>query len=183
MERFLENHDKSVVQVGAWLRRFQSLKHLPLTEYRKICLDTGETGRGYQELEEGFSGVYNEDGIEAVGDYEVRSWLPHNEYDDLLSRNIVFLDLYDSSANNVIVECIRRNTPVMVNPLPAVESTLGTTIRSISTLSRKRRSRYSIARTSGKRTSTSRASTRGSSTAGISTNLFAIQRCTGTSPQ
>ena len=125
MERFLENHDKSVVQVGAWLRRFQSLKHLPLTEYRKICLDTGETGRGYQELEEGFSGVYNEDGIEAVGDYEVRSWLPHDEYDDLLSRNIVFLDLYDSSANNVIVECIRRNTPVMVNPLPAVREYLG----------------------------------------------------------
>jgi hypothetical protein len=53
MERFLENHDKSVVQVGAWLRRFQSLKHLPLTEYRKICLDTGETGRGYRNWRRG----------------------------------------------------------------------------------------------------------------------------------
>jgi hypothetical protein len=47
------------------------------------------------------------------------------EYDRLLSSNIVFCDLIDSSANNVVIECIARNTPLLINRLPAVEEYLG----------------------------------------------------------
>ena len=72
MEKFVDNPDKSVVQARAWLRKFQSLKHLPLTEYGKICINTGETGAGYQRLEELFAGPYNDDGIDVIGDYQVR---------------------------------------------------------------------------------------------------------------
>ena len=46
-------------------------------------------------------------------------------YDDLLSKNIVFLKLWDAAAVNTIVECIVRNTPIVVNPLPAVVELLG----------------------------------------------------------
>ena len=52
-------------------------------------------------------------------------FLPNDQYDQLLSENIVFLDLYDSVANNTIIECIVRNTPVLVNPLPSVIEYLG----------------------------------------------------------
>ena len=51
---------------------------------------------------------------------EILDWLPHEEYDDILTSGIVFLDLYDSSANNAIIECIARNTPLLVNKHPAV---------------------------------------------------------------
>jgi hypothetical protein len=47
------------------------------------------------------------------------------EYDRLLSENIVFVDLVDAVANNTVVECIARNTPVLVNPLPNVVDYLG----------------------------------------------------------
>jgi hypothetical protein len=47
------------------------------------------------------------------------------EYDDLLSNNIVFIDLFDASANNTIIECIIRNTPVIVNKLVSVVEYLG----------------------------------------------------------
>lgn len=47
------------------------------------------------------------------------------EYDHLLSRNIVFLEPLDASANNAVVECIVRNTPIVVNRHPAVEEYLG----------------------------------------------------------
>jgi hypothetical protein len=51
--------------------------------------------------------------------------IPDDEYDDLLSMNIAFVDLYDSSANNAIIECIARTTPLLVNPIPAVKEYLG----------------------------------------------------------
>jgi hypothetical protein len=47
------------------------------------------------------------------------------EYDKIMSKSIVFLDLFDSSANNIIIECIHRNTPVICNRHPAVEEYLG----------------------------------------------------------
>tara|TARA_R100000908_G_scaffold64981_1_gene51018 strand:- start:6598 stop:7014 length:417 start_codon:yes stop_codon:yes gene_type:complete len=51
---------------------------------------------------------------------EILDWLSHNDYDDILTSGIVFLDLYDSSANNAVIECIARNTPLLVNKHPAV---------------------------------------------------------------
>lgn len=49
----------------------------------------------------------------------------NEEYDALLSRSIVFLNLIDASAVNTLIECIARNTPVLVNPLPATIEYLG----------------------------------------------------------
>jgi hypothetical protein len=47
------------------------------------------------------------------------------EYDNILSENIVFVDLFDASANNTLLECIVRNTPIIINKLPAVVEYLG----------------------------------------------------------
>jgi polysaccharide pyruvyl transferase WcaK-like protein len=46
-------------------------------------------------------------------------------YDQLLSENLVFLCLLDASAVNTVLECMVRNTPVVVNRLPALEELLG----------------------------------------------------------
>ena len=35
------------------------------------------------------------------------------------------MGLYDTSANNAVVECIARNTPILINRLPASEEYLG----------------------------------------------------------
>ena len=47
------------------------------------------------------------------------------DYDRLLSENIVFVELHDANANNAIIECIARATPLLINPLPAVVEYLG----------------------------------------------------------
>jgi glycosyltransferase involved in cell wall biosynthesis len=52
-------------------------------------------------------------------------YLENAEYDTLLQKSVVFLDLIDSSANNAILECLARGTPLLVNRLPAVEEYLG----------------------------------------------------------
>lgn len=46
-------------------------------------------------------------------------------YDQLLSQNIVFLNLVDCSVSNTVVECIVRNTPLLINRHPAVVELLG----------------------------------------------------------
>lgn len=47
------------------------------------------------------------------------------EYDDLLSKNVVFLKLHDAGAVNTIIECIVRNTPIVVNKIPSTIEYLG----------------------------------------------------------
>ena len=42
-----------------------------------------------------------------------------------MSRSVVFLDLYDAIANNAVVECISRQTPILVNPIDSVVEYLG----------------------------------------------------------
>lgn len=51
--------------------------------------------------------------------------ISNDQYDDLLSYNIVFINLIDASAVNTILECIVRNTPILVNRLPATVEYLG----------------------------------------------------------
>ncbi len=51
--------------------------------------------------------------------------LTNDEYDELLSQNVVFIKLVDGSAVNTVLECIVRNTPILVNRLPALEEYLG----------------------------------------------------------
>jgi hypothetical protein len=51
--------------------------------------------------------------------------LSNAEYDDVLSKNVVVAKMYDSSVNNAIIECIVRNTPILVNRLASAEEYLG----------------------------------------------------------
>jgi hypothetical protein len=120
MDAFLENPERLVVHIGWWLRRFQSFYKLPAYQLRKVilCLD-------YPWVTDVMRKEFQLGGGAVCGDIELRSYLLDHEYDELLARSIVFLDLYDSSANNVIVECIARATPILVNRLPSTEEYLG----------------------------------------------------------
>ena len=51
--------------------------------------------------------------------------MDNNSYDNLLINNIVFINLVDASAVNTLVECIVRNTPIVINKIPAVVELLG----------------------------------------------------------
>lgn len=51
--------------------------------------------------------------------------LSNDDYDKLLSSSVVFLKLEDAAAVNTIIECIIRNTPIIVNRLPATVEYLG----------------------------------------------------------
>jgi hypothetical protein len=52
-------------------------------------------------------------------------YLDNNEYDNLLSENIVFINLIGASAVNTLIECVVRNTPIIINRLPSIVEILG----------------------------------------------------------
>ena len=60
-----------------------------------------------------------------VNSVQIINKLSNKEYDKILSENIVFLNLVDASAVNTVIECIVRNTPIIVNRHPAVVELLG----------------------------------------------------------
>jgi hypothetical protein len=113
---FQANNQPKIVQIGWWLRRAESIHHL----------DT-KLDRAVLQLSTPWFSAMRISPNRFARDPRVKviSYLPDGEYDQLLSQNVVFLDLYDTSANNAVIECIVRNTPVLVTDHPATREYLG----------------------------------------------------------
>lgn len=62
---------------------------------------------------------------EMLNSVSVVDKVSNEEYDRLLSTSVVFLNLVDASAVNTVIECIVRNTPLVINRHPALEQYLG----------------------------------------------------------
>ena len=190
---FLENKDKQLINIGAWLRNIFFFYYLTLPdEYtfsykinffcngkikdniRKVCLKGGYMDNYFPStdftkdvaeflrLEENNQFPFDIPNAsrnivasststivrnisDNVSDPIVNNWYKHfydyisntvnsvdiisqlsnEEYDDLLTKNIVFINLVDASAVNTIIECIVRCTPIVVNDHPAVVDMLG----------------------------------------------------------
>lgn len=121
-KEFSEQRQPMVMHVGWWLRRLRSIFRLKADRYHKVLLAVGEKYLANMLQRE-------IDGFElTAAEFDSVSHIPfvdNDVYDRFLSKNIVFCDLIDSSANNVIIECIVRNTPLLINRLPAIEEYLG----------------------------------------------------------
>jgi hypothetical protein len=107
-----------VIQAGDWLRKLQAIYQLHAPRHEKIFLFKLWT-HAFLDRE-----------IEAVGDFrngsvEEREFLTNEEYDDLLASSVVLCLLYASAANNLVLECLVRHTPIIINPLPSVVEYLG----------------------------------------------------------
>jgi sulfotransferase family protein len=127
-KRFRENRNRKVVQLGWWLRVLHSIYELPDVGYEKVFL-RARADQAFQlslarerelHLKLGLFELPMEKSVTHV------DFLENSEYDRLLTENVAFIHLYDASANNAVIECIVRNTPLLVNPIPPVIEYLGT---------------------------------------------------------
>ena len=125
--RFQANGEKRVIQVGWWLRRLCSIHELPARHLRKAVLLPYSDPAGIDRIYRAIERERNIVGAPPLEDWEVEviPYRPPEDYDTLLAENVIFLHLFSSVANNAIIECIVRNTPVLVNPLPSVLEHLG----------------------------------------------------------
>lgn len=113
MQKFKES--PSVVTIGHWQRLFHNINKLKGVEKKFLKWSSNVNVNWW----------FGKHGIERSPDLTVVERLDNAGYDDLLTRNAVFLELFDAAANNIIVECILRNTPVIVNRLPGLCEYLG----------------------------------------------------------
>lgn len=125
-DKFSANKEKKILQVGWWLRMLHAIYILPSTQYKKVFLNVEHPSitplmqKEKEILME--NGTFRDDMYDTA---EIIRFLPDSEYDRYLCENIVLAYLYDSSANNTVIECIARNTPLLINPIEPVQEYLG----------------------------------------------------------
>ncbi len=117
-----------LVQIGSWLRNMHSIFRMPECSLPRAILGGSreELLSSPRFLAEARN--QNDGALFATEIYEQVEFLPrlsNNEYNDLLRECVVFLDLYDATANNAVLECIARHTPLLVNRIPATVEYLG----------------------------------------------------------
>lgn len=110
-----------LVQLGYWLRNMSTIYKLD-TSWKKIWLPSN---KDYAQILFEVENRMNLTRFNLDKTVEIKDHLSNEEYDDILSSSIVVLNLYDSSANNAVIECIARNTPMLINKHPAVVEYLG----------------------------------------------------------
>jgi hypothetical protein len=124
-DNWLANKTKRVLQLGWYLRRLDSIYRLPVSHIEKIHMTTG-TGHAANMFK--YEAKINARLNKTQPYFGITKKMGHvcnEEYDQLLSQNIGFVHLYEASANNAVIECIARTTPLLINPLPAVKEYLG----------------------------------------------------------
>jgi hypothetical protein len=125
IDKFKKNNNKKIIQIGWWLRKLHSIFRLPAIEgYSKVALGIKDKLSKYMFQLENQHEYGNRINI-FKNDVELLDRVSDEEYDDLLSKNIVFVEMYDSSANNLVIECIARNTPILINAVGGVIDYLG----------------------------------------------------------
>ncbi|MBD2548577.1 hypothetical protein H6G65_03060 [Microcystis elabens FACHB-917] len=126
-EQFLERLRSSgrlrLVQLGFWLRRHHLIHRLMAIRPAEIeAFQVGiNTPRQKQALQ--LDAAIND--VSLSPDVFLTSRLTDHQYDCLLCESVVLLPLYDTSANNSLIECITRCTPVLLERHPAGEEYLG----------------------------------------------------------
>lgn len=121
-----KSHKRRLVQVGYWLRRLSSIWDTRVPKHwTKHWVNRAE--HGFRCLE---SELFHEHLIRSIvqsKDAVQVHQLSDEDYDQFLSRSILFIDLYDSSCNNAILEAIVRHVPIVTRRLPATIEYLGDT--------------------------------------------------------
>lgn len=115
-EDFETNPDKKLVCIGHWMRRFETLFEIRTKMFRRCFLMGGADNTDHRRVDAHMA--------DHPGTLKI-SYMSNYDYDHLLTENIVGIDLYDASANNVVVECIVRQTPLLIRRIPPVEEYLG----------------------------------------------------------
>ena len=121
VDKWKYNPSKKLIQIGQQLRRVTSINRVELPdEYSRLWL----TGNSSMALCTKI--IEREKGVGRLP-YPCKMYYTQTfeEYDKLLTQNIAFIDLFDSAANNTVLECITRNTPIILNRTPGVLEYLG----------------------------------------------------------
>lgn len=122
MQRFAANKEPKVLFIGEFMRNYQAFFDLeaPPT-LRKVLIKASDV-----DFDELFDTSLKP--VKLIVNDSVEVWnkqVSNEAYDELLSQNVVFLNMFDAGGCTTLVECAFRGTPILVNRLPAHVEFLG----------------------------------------------------------
>jgi hypothetical protein len=115
---YVNNNNKYIIHIGQQLRILKTFLYLKLDTHKKLFLCKNEKSL-LNYLKQELNIDIN------LLDHNVEIKNSNDDYDDLLIKNIIFIHLYDTSANNIILKAIMYKVPIIVNKHPAVVEYLG----------------------------------------------------------
>jgi len=96
---FLNNKDKKLIQLGFWMRNMKTIFEIKSNKFTKYWLPGGSY---WKEM---FYKMYvNADELLKDKSIIIKMYLSNDDYDNLISSNICLVNVYNSSANNSILE-------------------------------------------------------------------------------
>jgi polysaccharide pyruvyl transferase WcaK-like protein len=113
-----KNWNHNIIQIGSWMRDLNAINELNIPN-KKFALIGKEMESKYISYNTTNINININNNVELI------NYLDNDNYDNILSKYVVFIKLYDASAVNTLIECIVRNTPIIVNKLPAIVEYLG----------------------------------------------------------
>jgi hypothetical protein len=125
MDAFIHNPDKMLIQIGQQLRKMSSIYLLNKLSCTKLWLTGTKNFEKMNDLLNKEIKYLNINSTTLNPNIRMHYTETFEEYDDLLKQNLVFIDLFDAAANNTVLECIIRNTPIIVNKIEGVVDYLG----------------------------------------------------------
>jgi hypothetical protein len=125
MNKYHLNRDKKLIQIGQQLRKLSSIYLINDISHKKLWLTGTKNFEKCKKILIDEIKYFNINKNLLDKNLSIKYTNTFREYDELLEKNIVFIELIDASANNTILECIIRNTPIIINKLEAVVEYLG----------------------------------------------------------
>ena len=121
-DKFIKEELKLLISLGGAFRKLNSIDKININnkQYKKLWM-FGSNKTYYNNLQiECQIEKYN-----MSGNTHISKEVNYNTYNNILSQNIAFNDFIGTSANNSILDCIARNTPIIIKKLPANVEYLG----------------------------------------------------------
>jgi hypothetical protein len=137
---FERSTEKKIYMIGWWMRKYDVFLAMQTGDMTKVIVlkdEEGEWVRDYVMYE--IRKVLQKPGLsnsivqprytsEEANEWhrtlnlKVQDYMSDTEYDKIFQGNLAFLDFYDLSASNAIIECILTNTPLLIcKQSPCVE--------------------------------------------------------------
>jgi hypothetical protein len=123
---FDANPDKKIIQIGWWMQRAHAIHLLPVKNMGKIWvkgtdpdLDKVLIAEQQHLMDRHILFDFMLKSVRIIKDPEIQ------EYEQLLSENIVFAHYYDAINMDLLLTCIAGHTPILVNPHSSIREYLG----------------------------------------------------------
>lgn len=119
------SNDKKLTQIGFYLRNTQLSFQIPdIENVKKIRL--WSNSKWISDYDNTVSNFWKATGKRKnIGTVKNVSFQTPSSYDKIISSSVVITETFDLAASNVVLDCIVRNTPLIINRSPAAEEYLG----------------------------------------------------------